>query len=223
MADTKALQLTPEGTSELSPIVCGHPFRHTRAHETLVEDSMGYSLRSFVRDGSEFRGFGDVFHHQAYECQSGAFYGELGLGAPSPYFHRLLFDLTQRKRPSQVNVSMLACCATASRSNHPQRRACCGTPRPQALAAARTSARVLHGQDGMDHHTTQIELGECGGALPHGRRLHRTSGNTSHHPALLSAVGASTLEVKRPIACVPKQHVSIDLSSKQHKLGMAAC
>ena len=69
-----------EGTSTLSPIVCGHPLRHTIAHEAVVVDSTGYHVSTFVRDGSEFHGFGEVVHHQAYERLSGAFRGEDGFG-----------------------------------------------------------------------------------------------------------------------------------------------
>ena len=74
------------------------------------------------------------------------------------------------------------------------------------------SARVLHGQGGMGHHTAQLELGQCGGARPHGRKFHCTSGNTSHRPAPLSKVGASTGGGTGDRMC-RKQHVGIDPSS----------
>ena len=96
----------PEGTSTLSPIVCGHSFRHTIAHEPVVVDGTSHSVNTFVRDGSEFRGFGEVVHDQAYEGLSGAFCGEGGFGVPSPSFHRFCFDLTQRERFSRVNVKV---------------------------------------------------------------------------------------------------------------------
>ena len=107
----------PEGTSKLSPIICGHPFKHTIAHEPVVVDNTSHSDSTFVRDGSEFRGFGDVVHHQAYEGLSGALCGEGGFGAPGPSFHRFRFDLTQRERPSQVNVNVSKGTARTSGTN----------------------------------------------------------------------------------------------------------
>ena len=49
MVDTKTLQLMPEGTSKLSPTVCGHPFRHTTTHEP-GSWSTSHGVSTFVKD-----------------------------------------------------------------------------------------------------------------------------------------------------------------------------
>lgn len=64
MVVPKALQLMPEGTNELSPIFCGHPCRHTIAHEPVVMNSTRHSVSTAVKDGIKSLGFGEVVHHK---------------------------------------------------------------------------------------------------------------------------------------------------------------
>ena len=75
----------------------------------------------------------------------------------------------------------------------PQLPAYCGTPRLRARASARTRSGVLHGCGGTDPLAVPTEWGPHGGARSHGKGLHSTSGNASHHPAPLGTVGASTV------------------------------
>ena len=119
-----------EGTNKLSPIICGHPLRHTKAHESVAVNGASHSFHAFVRDGSEFRGVGEVVHYQAYAGMYGSFYGEGGFGTPSPSFHRLRFDLTQRERHSQVNGDV------AKGTAHTRSTSFCNLLQLQALGLA---------------------------------------------------------------------------------------
>ena len=105
MVNSTVLQPMREGTSELIPTVRGHSLGDTIEHEPVVVNIMSQIVRTFIRHGSEFCGFGQVCHHQAYDHLCCASYGEGGLGAPSPSVHRLGFDMTQRERPSQADVN----------------------------------------------------------------------------------------------------------------------